>query len=110
MLYRALVVTLIAGVCAVSSSPCSADQREFAEDLASALCGAIGAANGGNAAAATGTVICKYATRATDSAVKALIDRYFDGKDQDFADRTCTTISYADGKVIRPSNSSGCRN
>jgi hypothetical protein len=86
-----------------------ADQREFAEDLAAALCGAIGADIGGNTAAAAGSVVCKYTTRATDSAVRALIDTYFDRNDQKFADATCSRIVYANGKVITPSTASGCK-
>lgn len=105
-----LALTLLGYSLLFSATPSYADAREFAEDLAAALCGAIGAQSGGNSAAAAGTVVCKYATRAADTAVKALIDKYFEGKDQEFADRTCTTIMYKDGKVIRPSPSSGCSN
>jgi hypothetical protein len=102
-------LTLSLSLCLiVFSHACLADQREFAEDIAAALCGAIGAAKGGNSAAAAGTVMCKYAVRVGDSAVGDLINRYFDGQDQKFADAACVTIHYADGKVIRPSSKANC--
>jgi hypothetical protein len=105
-LFTLAASTVVLSALATSSS--LADQREFAEDVASALCAAIGTETGGNTAAAAGGVACKYLTRAGDSTVKALIDKYFDGQDQKFADATCTTIVYKNGKTIKPSANAKC--
>lgn len=86
----------------------NASDTELAEDLAAALCGVLGATTGNNSVAAGGAIVCKYATRATGDAVASLIDSYFDGEDQKFADETCVTIQYEGGKVIKPSEGSGC--
>jgi hypothetical protein len=97
-----LTVFLVAGNAAADN------YRDFAEDVASALCGAIGASTGSNTAAAAGAVVCKYGIRVADSTVKKLIDDYFAGQDQKFVDETCSTIVYADGRKLTPSAASGC--
>jgi hypothetical protein len=104
-----MAVSTIAASSLLLAAPAHADQtREFAEDLAAAVC-AVLAAPAGNSAQADGALACKYTTRAADTQVKRLVDRYFEGRDQEFANSTCTTIVYADGRTIRPAPGSGCR-
>ena len=92
----------------VMTDTAMSDNREFAEDVAQSLCAILAAASG-NAALAGGTIVCKYGTRTAYNKVEKLIDEHFDGEDQEFADETCITIQYADGKTIKQSASSGCK-
>jgi hypothetical protein len=104
---RALVTValLSLGYSGVSHSATAEEAAKIAGDTG---CGILATLlqNPQLAVAAAGA--CIYGTSTTTSVVGDYIDQYFEGKDQEFANKYCVTIVKADGKKIDPTNKASC--
>ena len=80
------------------------DISEFAGHVG---CGLLSWAVGDLGGVAVG-VGCAYGTEFAKDQISDVVDEYFEGEDQKFADEMCITIVYEGGNRIEPKDKSNC--
>lgn len=101
-----LIVTLVFALVPLAH----ADWAKEAEKLGRRLgCASAGLVSGGGVAGVSVALTCAYGTEVARDGVGSLIDSYFEGKDQEFANANCVTIVNADGSKIEPQNKKRCK-
>lgn len=100
MLIRLFAAALVSAGLFISSPAMSQDATTVRNTLAGAVGGTLCAEAGPWArwCAALGVAAAYW----VDKGVSLVIDRHFEAKDQDFANKNKITICYKDGKCIKP--------
>ena len=104
-----LVLAIVLSTVLWTATSASADDS-FADIAGKTGCGILASLLKNPQAKVAAGGACVYGTSIAKSAVGNLIDKYFDKKDQDFANEYCLTIVRADGTKIEPNDKTSCSN
>ena len=100
---------MVAGSALLALAASSVPADESAADIAGATgCGILATLLQNPQVSVAAGGACIYGTVVAKEAVGNLIDKYFDSKDQSFANKYCLTIVRADGSKIKPENKANC--
>ena len=91
-----------------SNSNVVADENDALKIAGDTGCGILGSLLANPQAAVAAAGACIYGTAVTKDLVDSLINTYFDGEDQAFANKYCLTITRANGETIAPTDRTNC--
>lgn len=106
---KAILVTISAIILSMTGATAFAvDASKAAEIAGNTGCGILASLLQQPQAAVAAAGACVYGTSVANDLVAGLVDEYFKGEDQAFANKYCLTIVNSDGGKIKPTIKTNC--